>query len=134
MHHSKNWVAHVRFGSIGACRRDVRFTPKSAHETDTGRVQRASSLLGRSVPEFRNSSMSALPPKADIGTQSRNVRFVPKADKVQRSKQRLFDHLVGAGRLASEDRSVCAALRLMISLKVAGLFLRLSHFADFWVD
>jgi len=30
--------------------------------------------------------MSALPPKADIGTQSRNVRFVPKADKVHRSK------------------------------------------------
>jgi hypothetical protein len=26
--------------------------------------------------------MSALPPKADIGTQSRNVRFVPKADIV----------------------------------------------------
>jgi len=24
--------------------------------------------------------MSALPPKADIGTRSRNVRFVPKAD------------------------------------------------------
>ena len=24
--------------------------------------------------------MSALPPKADIGTQSGNVRFVPKAD------------------------------------------------------
>jgi len=24
--------------------------------------------------------MSALPPKADIGTQSRNVRFVPKAE------------------------------------------------------
>src|SRR6516164_2006230 len=24
--------------------------------------------------------MSALPPKADIGTQSRNVRFVPKGD------------------------------------------------------
>ena len=24
--------------------------------------------------------MSALPPKADIETQSRNVRFVPKAD------------------------------------------------------
>ena len=24
--------------------------------------------------------MSALPPKADIGIQSRNVRFVPKAD------------------------------------------------------
>ena len=27
-------------------------------------------------------AMSALPPKADIGTQSRNVRFVPKADMV----------------------------------------------------
>jgi hypothetical protein len=27
--------------------------------------------------------MSALPPKADIGTQSWNVRFVPKADIVQ---------------------------------------------------
>jgi hypothetical protein len=25
-------------------------------------------------------AMSALPPKADIGTQARNVRFVPKAD------------------------------------------------------
>src|SRR6516225_2201390 len=30
---------------------------------------------------FRNvRPMSALPPKADIGTQSCNVRFVPKAD------------------------------------------------------
>jgi hypothetical protein len=27
-------------------------------------------------------AMSALPPKADIGTQSRDVRFVPKADIV----------------------------------------------------
>ena len=26
--------------------------------------------------------MSALPPKADIGTQPRNVRFVPKADNI----------------------------------------------------
>jgi len=29
--------------------------------------------------------MSAVPPKTDIGTQSRDVRFVPKADKVHRS-------------------------------------------------
>src|SRR5262249_18984702 len=30
---------------------------------------------------FRSAiAMSALPPKADIGTQPRNVRFVPKAD------------------------------------------------------
>ena len=37
-------------------------------------------------------AMSALPPKADIGTQSRDVRFVPKADI-----RELFDHPVGAG-------------------------------------
>jgi hypothetical protein len=30
--------------------------------------------------------MSALPPKADIGTQSRDVRFVPIADMGQRSE------------------------------------------------
>src|SRR5215469_17771638 len=35
--------------------------------------------------------MSALPPKADIGTQSRNVCFVPKADIHD-----LVGHLVGA--------------------------------------
>src|SRR5215831_3680208 len=29
-------------------------------------------------------TMSALPPKADIGTQSRNVRYVPKADILKR--------------------------------------------------
>jgi hypothetical protein len=29
--------------------------------------------------------MSALPPKADIGTQSRDVRFVPKAEIAQRA-------------------------------------------------
>src|SRR5215469_8930209 len=31
--------------------------------------------------------MSALPPKADVGTQPRNVRFVPIADITQRSKK-----------------------------------------------
>jgi len=41
--------------------------------------------------------MSALPPKADIGTQSRNVRFVPEADILRGSKIVPFvDHLVGA--------------------------------------
>jgi hypothetical protein len=34
--------------------------------------------------------MSALPPKADIGTQSRNVRFVPKADQVQCSEKECY--------------------------------------------
>jgi len=36
-------------------------------------------------------SMSALPPKADIGTQWWNVRFVPKADI-----RILFEQLIGA--------------------------------------
>jgi hypothetical protein len=35
-------------------------------------------------------AMSALPPKADIGTHPRNVRFVPKATSADS-----FDHLVG---------------------------------------
>ena len=41
--------------------------------------------------------MSALPPKADIGTQTRDVRFVPQADILRRTKIVPFvDHLVGA--------------------------------------
>jgi hypothetical protein len=43
--------------------------------------------------------MSALPLKADIGTQSRDVRFVPKTD-ISRS----FDQLVGAGEQRSRNR------------------------------
>ena len=45
--------------------------------------------------------MSALPPKADIGGVSTDVRFVPKADILRCGKKTsLFDHLVGA----SEER------------------------------
>jgi len=38
------------------------------------------SALGQKRTSWLADGMSALPPKADIGTQSRNVRFVPKAD------------------------------------------------------
>jgi hypothetical protein len=38
------------------------------------------SALGQKRTLKRLGSMSALPPKADIGTQPRDVRFVPKAD------------------------------------------------------
>jgi len=41
--------------------------------------------------------MSALPPKADIGTQSRNVRFVPKADMETNLICQLLDHFIGGG-------------------------------------
>jgi hypothetical protein len=37
----------------------------------------AMSALGQKQTLDRRPLMSALPPKADIGTQSRNVRFVP---------------------------------------------------------
>ena len=39
--------------------------------------------------------LSALLLKADIGTQSWNVRFVPKADSCTATKIDLFDYLVG---------------------------------------
>jgi hypothetical protein len=38
------------------------------------------SALGQKQTLTERCGASALPPKADIGTQSRNVRFVPKAD------------------------------------------------------
>jgi hypothetical protein len=55
------------------------------------------SALGQKQTSDYRPPMSALPLKADIGTQSRNVRFVPKADILRRSKIVPFvDHLVGA--------------------------------------
>jgi hypothetical protein len=58
------------------------------------------SALGQKQTLRPVQSMSALPPKADIGTQPRDVRFVPSGrEHVQQnpqSKTSLFDHLVGA--------------------------------------
>ena len=45
------------------------------------------SALGQKRTLRRVCVMSALPPKADIGTQSQNVRFVPKADILRCSKK-----------------------------------------------
>src|SRR5215472_13315419 len=44
------------------------------------------SALGQKQTLRKVRLMSALPPKTDIETQSWNVCFVPKADKVHRSK------------------------------------------------
>jgi hypothetical protein len=49
------------------------------------------SALGQKQTLAKVRLMSALPPKADIETQSRDVRFVPKADIMHRSKNSLFD-------------------------------------------
>src|SRR5215469_2004615 len=46
----------------------------------------AMSALGQKQTLGKVRLMSALPPKADIGTQPRNVRFVPKADIMHHSK------------------------------------------------
>ena len=45
------------------------------------------SALGQKQTSAHVRVMSALPPKADIGTQSWNVRFVPKADIMQCSSR-----------------------------------------------
>ena len=53
------------------------------------------SALGQKQTSEHDWIMSALPPKADIGRQPRNVCFVPKADILRRGNlRRLFDHLV----------------------------------------
>ena len=43
----------------------------------------------------RFSTMSALPPKADMDLHGRDVCFVPKADSCGAAKVALFDHFVG---------------------------------------
>ena len=59
--------------------------------------------------------MSAIPPKADIGTQSRNVRFVPKADSCTATKLGRFDkenlREAVSGRGYSTDLAMTAAPR-----------------------
>ena len=49
----------------------------SLHSSNPGPLM---SALGHKRTFRDADAMSALPPKADIGTQSRNVRFVPEAD------------------------------------------------------
>jgi hypothetical protein len=55
------------------------------------------SALGQKRTSRRVYGMSALPPKADMGTQSRDVRFVPKSDiasldRSPRRRRRLGDY------------------------------------------
>ena len=98
-----------RFGAAGLRRRDLvepalerRFMafPEALPTQATGLWATMQALCDLpttlNMDGGRGRLMSALPPKADIGTQSRNVRFVPKADERQCSKSSLFDDPVGA--------------------------------------
>src|SRR6516165_8207382 len=68
----------------------------------------AMSALGQKQTSEHDWVMSALPPKADIGTRSRNVRFVPKADISQlltgRSSPRRIPYTVWYSAIAITAR------------------------------
>src|SRR5262249_12409576 len=61
-----------------------------------GNREPSMSALGQKRTFTHLQPMSALPPRADIGTQACDVRFVPKADICRAANSTLFDHLVGA--------------------------------------
>ena len=55
--------------------------------------------------------MSALPPKADIGTQPRNVRFVPDSDILLCNQNSLLEYFVGGGeqrRWDGQTKRLCS--------------------------
>ena len=56
------------------------------------------SALGQKQTSRQLQPMSALPPKADIGTQSRNVRFVSKADILHCGKKYIRLYLISLRR------------------------------------
>src|SRR5690242_15402234 len=54
------------------------------------------SALGQKQTSDYRLLMSALPPKADMRSADRRVRFGPGADSCTAARSILFDHLVGA--------------------------------------
>jgi hypothetical protein len=78
---------------------------------------RLMSALGQNRTLTLVQPMSALPPKADIGTQSRNVRFVPKADMIAYS----ITSSARASSVAGISRpSDFAVLRLIANSNLVG--------------
>ena len=81
------------------------------------------SALGQKQTLGKVRLMSALPPKADIGTQPRNVCFVPIADILQRGKERRYSITLSAR--SSNDSgivkpSALAVVRLMTKSYLVG--------------
>jgi hypothetical protein len=58
------------------------------------------SALGQKRTSRSVEAMSALPPKADIETQSRDVRFVPFPDILRSNEKTLFEHFIDTGEPA----------------------------------
>src|SRR6516225_2332969 len=81
------------------------------------------SALGQKRTSAHVRPMSALPPKADMGTQPRNVCFVPKADKVHCSKIVRYS-ITSSARAISDcgtvSPSAFAVLRLIINSYFVG--------------
>ena len=62
--------------------------------------------------------MSALPPKAEIGTQPRNVRFVPKADIMRCGKERRYSITTSTNRKAHFSHSAAT----IMTMPIVGIF------------
>ena len=76
----------------------------------------AMSALGQKQTLEHLRAMSALPPKADIGTQPRDVRFVPKADILRCGRNWRYS-ITSSARPSNESGNVTpsnfATLRLI---------------------
>ena len=81
------------------------------------------SALGHKRTFAVQKGMSALPPKADMCSATRDVRFVPIADSCMQQTS-LFDHLVGARRLACSGHGEAerlGGLQVDVQLDFGGL-------------
>ena len=79
------------------------------------------SQMGQNRTLNRLHAMSALPPIADIGTQPRNVCFVPKADSCTAAKRYSISSLAVASSCGSILRpSDLAVLRLTTNMNLLG--------------
>ena len=58
------------------------------------------SALGQKQTLQHVRTMSALPPKADIGSQPRNIHFVPFPDILRSNEKTLFEHFIDTGEPA----------------------------------
>src|SRR5262249_24395754 len=85
------------------------------------------SALGQKQTSRHLQPMSALPPKADIGTQPLNVRFVPKRTKCNAAKRALLDRLVGAGEQRRPPQRETAGSQIPLGRQATQQLYRVAH-------